>query len=572
MCGIAGGTIAVEHIRAMAKRLEHRGPDAQGFYHDEQVTLAHNRLAIIDLEKRANQPMIDGDYVIVYNGEIYNFNELRRELIGSGEVFLTQSDTEVLLKLYRRFGCECLAKLNGDFAFCIYDRLAKKLFCARDRVGNKPFYYFCQDGQFAFASEIPAFLEIMPLEFNTQRLGDAILFGINDHTENTIYRNICNLSPATWLEYNLEKKSLRTGCYWVLPERVESKSWVFNSRSVEQKTDELEFLLEDAVRLRLIADVKVGCLVSGGLDSSVIAALIVKNHGDVDFFHCDHPDYPEISEKKYVQVLSDHHGMRVQDVTSDSSEFLSDWPRFVRAQFDVFRSLTVYCHYVTLKKSSPFVKVMLSGQGADELFGGYWHHQARFAVMCPGSFFYRARVCGLRQAWREMRQGLRLALPRILKQRSLKRDNRVNCEKLQMILSGYEPDFDLLLEKFIFHPRDALRGDTLKFILPQLLRYEDRNAMAFSVENRTPFTDWRVMEFAHALPDALLYHKGRDKFLLRELAKRHLPDSLSLRVDKLGFVAPERDWMREVGVENGDFFSFRLRTFEELYKLCRSGF
>lgn len=562
MCGIAGSTISVDQARHMAGLLLHRGPDHQGIYSDAFVTLAHNRLSILDLSERANQPMTRGDLVLVYNGEIYNFAELRDELSRDGIRFETHSDTEVLLRMYQKHGRGCLEHLNGDFAFCIYHRTQKKLFCARDRVGNKPFYYSQSGGHFIFASELSAFDGTFPLEFNTQQLGDAVLFGINDHCENTVYKNISNLKPAHWLEYDLEKKSLLTGQYWNLPLGPDRDPLSRKKRI--QKTDEFEALLESAVKLRLVADVPVGCLVSGGIDSSLIAALIARNHANVHFFHCDHPRYPTIREREHVETLARNCHFEVNYVCPDESDLKGDWPSLLWAQSDIFRSLSLYSQFATLKKARESVKVMIGGQGADELFGGYAHHLARFVPLDTSGFFYRIRLVGARQAARELWQGLKLRLPSLIKRHLFQKDNTTHLQAVNSVLHDYKPDWDLLLKKFVSDPRLALRQDTLCLSLPQLLRYEDRNAMAFGIENRTPFTDFRVIEFVHALPSDFLYHGGQNKFLLRELAKRLLPGTIACRADKKGFEAPDADWMKALGVQGQGLFDFRLFVFKEL--------
>lgn len=568
MCSIVGGTLPQEKIQAMSEALVHRGPDAHGFYKDDFLTLYHNRLSIIDLSEFANQPMQDEDLVLVYNGEIYNFLEVRQSLEKDGIQFQTQSDTEVLLKSYQKYGKDCLKHFNGDFAFCLYNKKTQKLFCARDRVGNKPFYYFFDGQDFVFASEIKAFQKIFKLEFDLQRLGDSLLFNINDHDEKTIYKGIYNLLPAHFLEYDLKDKKLYTEKYWQLYNLPDSE--FFSEKKIDEKLDEFEVLFQDAVNLRLISDVPVGCLLSGGIDSSLVAYFISRSHKNVKFFHCAHKDSPEIDESEYVKILAHDLGFQVHYIHPTPDQLKQDFPNLLATQFDIFRSLSIYSQYVTLREAQKHVKVMLSGQGADELFGGYTQHCARLVLTDWFSTFKRTKLYGLKTVLKEIQQGVKLNLPPSIKLKLLKKNNFTQWHKFNTILSDYQPSWSLLLEKLQEDPRKALREETLRLNLPQLLRYEDRNAMAFGIENRTPFTDYRVIEFVHQLPTSFLYHDGHNKYFLRQLAKRYLPQEITSRLDKKGFEAPEKKWMQVLDVQGNDLFDFRLRVYRDLNDKIRT--
>ena len=531
MCAIVGANFDFDYNNSLI----HRGPDDYGEYKDKWVTLFHNRLAIIDLDN-AKQPFYFKDYVLIFNGEIYNYIELKKEL--KEYDFKTHSDTEVLLYAYDKWGKECLNKFNGDFAFCIYNKKTKKLFCARDRVGNKPFYYFWDGKRFIFASEIKA-LKSYINEFNIQKLGDTILFSINDNDEYTIYKDIYNLKPSHYLEFNLKNKSLKTKKWYSVKKRI-----------IKEPFDEFEFLIKDAVNIRLRSDVEVGGMLSGGIDSSIISYFMK----DKKFFSVSFKG-EKIDESLYVEILKKKFNLNVKFIYPTFNKKILN--KLINTQFDIFRSLSIYAQYDLFSKAD--VKVMLSGQGADELFGGYYHHIARFVAKNEKEFIDRVKIYKSK-ALEELKLGKKFLLPKELKLELLKEDNKKNLEELREILNGYLPNYDLLLRKYNPNLKKALKDEVFSLNLPQLLRYEDRNAMAFSIENRTPFTDYRIIEFALNLPIGYKFKNGFSKYFLREFAKKFLPKEIVYRTDKIGFEAPDKKWF-------GNLFDFRIYLYNKLRKM-----
>ncbi|MBF0546904.1 MAG: asparagine synthase (glutamine-hydrolyzing) [Candidatus Riflebacteria bacterium] len=543
MCSIAGGTLSREKILEISRAMAHRGPDDSGFFEDNFIKLAHNRLAIIDLSESASQPMFFEDLVLVFNGEIYNFQEIRNDLIKLGYKFSSQSDTEVLLKAFHRYGSNCLEKLNGDFSFCIYNKVQKKLFLARDRLGNKPLFYWFKNGEFCFASECSAFLKNFQLTLNVQYAGDAVLFGLCDYAESTIYNEVLNLPPAHFMEIDLSEKKKVIKKYWKLSNEVIDES--FDRTKFCKKVEEFSCLLEDAVRVRLISDVKVGTLISGGLDSSIIAALVKKIDPGHLFFSASYPDYPEVDETGYAKILEKELNLNVYYVKPTIRDAQNNIDQLFQRQGDLFRSFSIMSQFLTIKEASKTVKVILSGQGADELFGGYYHYFSRFLSQNLIEFFPRYKKYRSK-AFKEMLLLLKFAQPDFVKKKVFERDNSEDLQNLRKLFPDYSPRWELLLEKFVLDVKKALVNDSLIFSLPQLLRYEDRNSMTFSVENRTPFTDYRVVEFAHRLPASYKFRHGLNKYFLRYLGKKNLPREIYLRLDKMGFEAPEKYWLKSI--------------------------
>jgi asparagine synthase (glutamine-hydrolysing) len=560
MCSICGGNFHKESILKASKTLSHRGKNFSASFSDNFITLAHNRLSIIDLSNLSNQPLIDENLILIFNGEIYNFLNLKEILIKNGFNFKTKSDSEVLLKSFQFWGESCVQKFNGDFAFCIYNSISKKLFCARDRVGNKPFFYYFKNNKFFFASELRAFREIIQNEFNTQKLGDALLFSINDNNQETIFKDIFNLPPAHTLSFDLKSNKLKIKNYWKLITKNSNQK--FDLKEFNKKLEEFEELFFNAVKLRLISDVKVAGLLSGGVDSSLIAYFSSKFQEDIEFFSIVYDEFSEIDETKFIKILEEKFKLKINYLYPEFKDLKEDLDNLILTQSDIFRSLSIFVQYYLLKKASQKVRVVLSGQGADELFGGYYHHVARFIAKDKLEFLNRVKIYK-NLALEEFKLGVKFNLNKDLKRELLIEDNLKNLNYINEILKDYKPNWDLLLQKFEANFQKALLNDTLTLNLPQLLRYEDRNAMAFSVENRTPFSDYRIIEFAHSLPNSFKFKNGFSKYFLRVFANKFLPDSIAFRIDKKGFEAPDKVWLKRLNLD-GDLVKFRVYIFLKL--------
>lgn len=556
MCSICGGHYPLDVIQKASQTMKHRGVDFSGNFSDGEVSLAHNRLSIIDLSSEANQPFISSycpHLVLVYNGEIYNYLEIKQQLQKENIPFYTTSDTEVLLHAYAFYGEKCLEYFNGDFAFAIYDTQKKEFFLARDRLGNKPLFYSIVGDKLLFASEIKAFLSVGHYPFDLQEVSRWLLFSGGDTTK-CIYKNIY---PFPSGNYGVFKQGiLKTYSYWNF---TPQEATITNE---EQALEELDALLCNCVALRLRTDVPLVLSVSGGVDSSLIAHYILRLGGDCKFFGVSFEGFKQSDEREHIRELASNLGVKIEEITPTLSHIREDFKNLVFSQDEIFRSLSVYSQFLLFKTIAPFCKVALGGQGADELFGGYYHHVGRYLFCNHQALEERILLYG-NEALREYNFGLKCSLNRELKMRLFREDNAKNLQKLQM--EGLpEVSLEYLLDRFCPSFKEGLWLDVTRFNLPNLLRYEDRNAMAVGVENRTPFTDYRLVEFAFSLADTLKFQKGYSKYILRKLLERLGSKKLAWRLDKIGFGAPEGELMRELGYNYESIFDIRMLIFNVL--------
>ena len=555
MCSICGGNYPFEIIKRVSSAMIHRGPDSSGIFTHRDITLAHNRLSIIDLDNEANQPFASlfcPHLVLVFNGEIYNYLELKVELESVGVVFQTKSDSEVLLHAFAVWGEECLEKFNGDFAFVILDKRDSSLFFARDRLGNKPLFYCIEGEKICFASEIKALLEIVPKGFELEEVAKWLLFS-NGSQDKTIYKRIFSFPAAHYGVFKNGKLELVR--YWNL--EVAPQSYTLDSA-----LEELEALLLDALKLRLHSDVQVALSVSGGVDSSILAHLVQRLHGNCKFFGLSFRDFKEIDESSHISEVGRDVGIEICEVKPKLENLKNDFVKLVLGQDEIFRSFSIYAQFALFKEISKTCKVVLGGQGADELFGGYYHHVGRYIFSYKEEFEDRLKLYG-NEALKEYMFGLKCSLDRELKLKLFVEDNIENLEKLEK-MGLPKPALENLLERFLPDFNQGLLLDVVKFNLPNLLRYEDRNAMAHSLENRTPFTDFRIVEFAFRLPEHLKVSQGYGKYILRVLLERFGSKSLAWRKDKKGFAVPELELARCLGYNLDNLFDVRAVIFGQL--------
>jgi asparagine synthase (glutamine-hydrolysing) len=384
MCGIAGifrfdaGMVNEKLLDGMGKRLAHRGPDGKGIFVDQEMGLVHRRLKIIDLSEEAHQPMTDsqGSLTISYNGEIYNYLELRKELEEDGFSFRSGSDTEVILAAYARWGVECVKKFNGMFAFALWDRGERRLFCARDRLGVKPFYYHCNTNRFAFASEIKCLLSLpdVPAEANRKLIRDYLVLGLVDHTSETFFSGIRKLDPATWLI--LDRRGIREERYW----EIEVNDQPQGNSCLPREAENFREILTDAIRLRLRSDVPIGSCLSGGIDSTsivcLIHSLISPRHkervGEYQKTFSAVSEIPNLDERPFIRLVTAATGAEEHLVFPVAGRFLDELDALVWHQEEPFSSSSVYAQWCVFRRAAQAgVKVLLDGQGADEQLCGY---------------------------------------------------------------------------------------------------------------------------------------------------------------------------------------------------------
>lgn len=543
MCGIAGqyalsgGEPDEMLVRRMSGRLAHRGPDGEGFFSDGHVALAHRRLSIIDLSEDAVQPMSneDGSLLLVFNGEIYNYRELRKELLLLAHRFRSESDSEVILHAFEEWGPGCLARFNGMWAFALYDRVSGELFCARDRFGIKPFYYAITDGSLYFASEIKALLEHPDLGTrpDDEMVMAFLVWGGMDHTPATMFEGISQLPPAHFMV-------IRDGVvhpperYWQLfmSDAVLSPGSADEADADGQCID----LLRDSVRLRLRSDVPVGTCLSGGIDSSTIVGLInelirTEPQGSVgdrqNTFSARYAD-KRYDEGTFIDIALAGTDISPHSVYPDPDQLREHLDRLVYMQDEPFGSLSIFAQYCVMHLAGTRVRVVLDGQGADEQLGGY------IAYMVP---FFRSLVRHPARAAEEIGWSF---LHHHAFFRDAFKQTRVRSGR-RALLKGSMP----IIDRYAGTLDRVLAAEIEATNLPALLHYEDRNSMAFSVEARVPFLDYRLAEFFAALPLDRKIHRGVTKSILRKAIAGIVPDAIRCRMDKVGFAAPDEVWMKE---------------------------
>lgn len=582
MCGISGvfdprGGIERSLLEKMAATTRHRGPDYTGYFvsPDRRVGLAHNRLSIIDLSEAGHQPMVstDGKRRIVFNGEIYNFPELRREMASRGRVFRSHGDTETLLELYVEKGRACLDDLIGMFTFCIYDAEKRSLFLARDRVGIKPLYYTCRDGRFAFASEIKPLLCLPYVSRELDPLALDAYFTLGYIPEDLcVFRDIRKLRPAHCAVFDLKTKDLSITRYWNLESRLQD----FSRMPEPELVDLLEDKLRDAVRLRMLSDVPIGCFLSGGLDSSLVSVLMAREASSpIRTFNISFAS-KEYDESPYARIVAEYIGSRHTEhrVEMDAASSL----HHLVGNFDEpFADSSMIPTYYVSKVAREHVTVVLSGDGGDELFGGYnWYSwvlrlQSLQGCLGPISRFgpWLSKVLPRGMAGRHLMVSLGL-------DRGHQFLERVSCFQADEKSDIYSRDFLNAInahsfEKVFLNRFETYEGDLLQrmtktdfhcYLPEDILTKVDRASMAVSLEARVPWLDHRLVEFAFSLPSDVRIKNGRKKHLPKELARRLLPGNLPIERKK-GFCVPLDAWMRdELGrmledqLANGDSASY----------------
>ncbi len=547
MCGIAGifnlnkTKVATESIKDMMQKIKHRGPDDEGVFIDNEVGLGFVRLSIIDLSAAGHQPMLsaDGRYVIVFNGEIYNYLELKEELKGRYE-FKTKTDTEVILAAYQIWGENCLDHFNGMFAFVIYDKQQHSFFGARDRFGVKPFYYYKDADVFCFASEIPAVLTALPEKpkANNQVIFDYLTFNRTDQTDQTFFTNVLKLQHG-------HKFTLQNGEFKI------SKWYDLKVATAKAFDTPKEFgeMFNDSIKMRLRADVPVGVCLSGGLDSSSIVSSLYKNFNktDLNTFSAVFGGGETGDESKFIDLYKDQL-KNMFYVTPTAKSLMADKEKFILAHAEPIPSTSPYAQYKLMELASEHVVVTLDGQGADEFLAGY-HYFFGFYFK---ELFRKLRFISLiREVYTYLKKhnsilGLKtfgyFMLPNRYK---LKLRTRNNGYLNQHFINKYATSNAIVSNLYDSKDLKSAFLNHFEYKLEHLLKWSDRNSMRFSVEAREPFLDYRLIEKALAGPSDQKIKNGTTKYILREAMKGVLPEEIRMRQDKVGFDTPENKWFRE---------------------------
>lgn len=573
MCGIAGiisknNTVSLKDIvYSMSQSIKHRGPDGEGFaffsntnsipvYSNEtpqinkesktflfnpatslqniesdyNMGFAHRRLSIIDLSESGHQPMCDtqGDYWITFNGEVYNYIELREELKQKGHVFVTQTDTEVVIEAYKEWGFECLQKFNGMFAFALYDKKNNHVFCARDRVGVKPFYFSDTDTAFAFASEYKAFIKskLVSFQINEAQQFDFIINGNLENTEQSLFKGIRELKPSHYLVYNLSSHTFQITEYYSLPKQT------LSTKSESEIIEDIEKKLLNAINLRLRSDVEIGSCLSGGLDSSIIAGIVkhLQPNKQMKLFTAVFPN-ETFDEANYAKQVADFTGGNWQTVSPTADDFFKDIEALNYFQdLPVWSTSTYTQHRVMKLAAKNHIKVLLDGQGADELFAGYSHH---YMALWKEKFSFKK----INDSKQTIPNAYQLFGKQLLKDAfglSVDYSNYLNVDKKQYGKSTNEKLATTLNKQLVMDYNGRLKS---------YLKCEDRCSMAFGIESRVPFADdVELVDYIFSIEGNKKIKNGISKYLLREASKNFIPNQIYLRRDKIGFETPVQKW------------------------------
>tara|TARA_R110002049_G_scaffold87533_3_gene221961 strand:+ start:15987 stop:17792 length:1806 start_codon:yes stop_codon:yes gene_type:complete len=540
MCGIYLTNIPYDKnvVEEKLKSISFRGPDYTGIYEINKLTLGHLRLSILDLDARSHQPMMFENLHIVFNGEIYNYKDIKEDLLNLGYHFKTESDTEVLLIGFKEWGKGILDKINGMFAFCIYDSQTNKIFSARDRLGVKPFYYYWKDGQLEICSQI------RPLLKNKKINDDAVSMFLDCMfipSPYTIVDDVFKLPPGNYMEIDLTINELNIDEYWNL-HNVKIKDITY-----EEAKKELHELLVDAVKIRLQSDVPIGSFLSGGIDSALvssIAAHISENPINTFSIGFDDPKFDESKiAEQYAEIMESNHTTTI----CSSDDILKLIPKLVEVYDEPFADSSALPSLLLNSVTKKHVTVALSGDGGDESFIGYDHFDSliKNKLIIDIPFFIRnflskpifLNLAGLNS--HRVRNALKTKTRNDFIENIFSRKGFLLNEKRQDYMKyyrGYKKWSNIFLQKAAdLNIKLWLENDSNVKV--------DRASMAYSVEVRSPFLDYRIIEYARSLPMSFRYEKGRQKKILRDILKEYIPENV-FNQPKKGFAVPIGDWMR----------------------------
>ena len=551
LCGIInfnGEPARSDQLEKMMVRMKHRGPDDEGWFFDQNVALGHVRLSIIDLSDAGHQPMLSPDkrYVVAYNGEIFNYIELRNELKSFGYTFRTNTDTEVLLYAYQKWGESCIERFNGMWAFVIYDRKMRTIFFSRDRFGIKPFYYYLTPDLFAFASEIPPLLSIMPYRPTPdyQSIFDFLVFNRTDQTQKTFFYEIKKLQHGHFLKIELLNDA---------PRHISIKKWYnlkerINYCSGFSNPEEYSALFKSSIELRLRCDVPLGVCLSGGLDSSSIVSVLLKNfkREDLNTFSAIYKPNQHGDESPFIDLFRPKI-KNMYHVKPTAETLLTDIESFIKAHAEPTPTAAPYAQFKVMELAKNHVTVTLDGQGADEELAGYHYFFGFFfkdllrQLRMPRLFSEMTYYGLIHKSFYGYKSFMYFLAPQSLRTcfsarakgyiskdlyNKYARDTKIGGE-----LYGSKSLQDALLNHF-------------EYKLEHLLKWEDRNSMRFSLEARVPFLDYRLVEKTLSTQSDWIINKGMNKYILRKSMSDILPSQIKERVDKVGFGTPQDEWLR----------------------------
>ncbi|MEO6694555.1 MAG: asparagine synthase (glutamine-hydrolyzing) [Ignavibacteria bacterium] len=619
MCGIFGvlnfneTNINFQQLQSSVNIIKHRGPDDEGYavfntykkFYEERfgdtsaiqkgshilspsqnvfnLALGFRRLSILDLSVNGHQPFFNEEKNIsmIFNGEVYNYIEIREELKTKGFKFRTATDTEVIMNSYVEWGEDCLNRFNGMWGIAIYDMRKNVLFCSRDRFGVKPFYYYKDENCFVFASELKSIVEYFKSdpafrkEINKENVYDYLVYNFVDHTEDTFINNIKHLQPSHYIKF--QGKDFWIKKYFSI--EINKELGVYDNKKFEQIRNNFNELIFDSVKLRLRSDVPVGTCLSGGLDSSTVVSIINKfltSDNNVNSeqigkkqktFSAVYDD-ASIDERTFIEEIVKHTNCESHYVFPDKADFTEDVDSFIFQLDEPFGGTSPYAQWNVMRLARQNnVTVLLDGQGADESLGGY---EVYFAFLYShllknGKYFQLTS-----ELMKNFKKGMEISV------RGLKYYKNSKNKNLKSSTSDfYNADFlkgfhnkNVLNFRTKANLNEKLYEDLSKYILPSLLRFEDRNAMKFSIESRTPFLDYRIIKLLFETEAVYKMHNGWSKWILRNSMNKFIPDKIVWRRDKKGFPTPERKWMMRL---KDDFVKIVNESKSELGEFVNTG-
>lgn len=581
MCGIfafldlENDRVDQQIFESMSSSIKHRGPDDSGYVFFELgggkrtvelktslmsgdfshfkglLVFGHRRLSIIDLSKAGHQPMCNetGEIWVIYNGEIYNYHELTEELKEKGHLFKSRTDTEVILHAYEEWGTECLNRFNGMWAFALWDRKRQRLFCSRDRFGIKPLYYFVNGQKLVIASEIKAILQDPIIERipNLNRIYDYLEYGYLDHTAETFFKNIYQLRGSHYITVDIQGAEiirLDIQRYWDIKRREINDGGPFHVRFFE--------LFEDSIQIHMRSDVPVGTCLSGGLDSSsivLVAKRFLNSKSHQTFSSCF--EEKKYDEREFIDMVL-KSGETESHFIFPKAEYLFDEIKdLIWHQDEPFESTSIYAQWNVFKLiKSNQVKVVLDGQGGDELLAGYHPYFGAYLaeLLRTLSFYKFLKEYKKIQVSHHYSHGwlFQYLLRSLVSSQFFQRVRTLTNRKAKWLShDGYESKPSMFPKKFENLFFNSLFHSLIYLTLPRFLHYEDRNSMAHSIEARVPFLDYRLVEFVFSLPMEQLIKDGMTKRILRDAMRGLLPEKVRSRTDKMGYVTPEDIWFRK---------------------------
>jgi asparagine synthase (glutamine-hydrolysing) len=551
MCGLSGiinkcnSKVNQIDIKAINDLIHHRGPDGEGFYFGENFAFGHRRLSIIDLTEDGSQPMyLEKKYIIIFNGEIFNYIEVKEELQSLGVNFKTKSDTEVILAAYDYWGQDCVSHFNGMWSFSIYDIQKCILFCSRDRYGVKPFYYTVTDNKFVFGSEIKQLLYFKNERYANINVLVDFLVGYDEHKiADTFFASIHKLPASHNLIYDLKKHDFKIEKYYDLKINDD-----INKLNQKDSLDLIEKEFKRSIQIRMRSDVKVGTCLSGGLDSSTIASYASKVYTNSEHkftaIHAKSVD-KDTDESEFAKIVANAANINLKIVEPGEGVFFSVINDIIKIHEEPFSGPSLYMQYFVFKEARKNnCIVMLDGQGGDEVFLGYERYY--LATLKYLSFLGKIKLLTLMPKYTRYSYKniivllLHYKFPWIHRFTLKHRTKYIKKEFINYLsLSEFETNL-----KNYNNIDDLQKSELFQFVLPQLLKVEDKNSMSNSIESRLPFLDYKLIETVYSVNNSFKIQNMWSKFLMRTMIEDKLPDSIVWRRKKIGFAAPTTTWLK----------------------------